>query len=210
MHAIVQPSRKPLGCHGGFGAGQAKALEVHDFVDSVWANARIGQRHIATHAVADQMKARSAQLRFKMIQQKIQIGQVIWKPKVVLLQRLGGSKTPPIGRDDERRALELVHQKLKRCAHIHPAVKHHPRGLSIGMRAPGSHMLIVPSDAKKMSAGGTLDAVHWKNQGVARQRNFESSIAKKDELSCFAEVLYYLFLSQLYAWGPANQARAHL
>ena len=66
-----------------------------------------------------------------MLQQRIEIGHIIWKPVRVASARAGQAETAPVGRNHMPVARQRIDDELKRRRHIHPSMQHEDDGCAL-------------------------------------------------------------------------------
>ena len=154
---LVQPlgiTPRRLGRNGG---RHAKPFQVDQAADALGSNAAVQHGHMTAHAVADQIDGLSGA---QVVEQSVQVGQVVRKPKVVYRTRVAQAITAPIGRHDPAICCQGVDHKLKRCRHIHPAVQKH-QGCFAGLAlAPFAQVILQTANGDKRGSGGFLGLVH--------------------------------------------------
>ena len=121
---LVEPLQQALGCLLRLARRQAEAFEVDQAPHARGAHAGIAHRHIAAHAVAEQVDRLG---RRQVVDQCVEIAQVVREPIAVAAARAAAAEAAPVGRDDPA-ALAFtrghgIDHELKRRADIHPAVK---------------------------------------------------------------------------------------
>ena len=152
------------------GGRHAKTLQVDQAAHTLRTHAGVAHRHVATHAVAQQVDGAAD---VQGAQHGFQIAQIVGEPVAVRTGCLGEPETAPIGRDDPARGAfgrrQCIDQELEGCAHVHPAVQHQQRGLRRGDQfraAPLQQVVAQAAHGQLAVACRTVRAVDRAHVGV--------------------------------------------
>ena len=116
-------------------ARQAEAFQADHAAHALGPDARIQQRDVAAHAVADQPGRPGGTER---VEQEIEVREVIGEPVVGTAPR-APAEAPPVERDERPVALERVDEELEGVGRVGPAMEQDDRIVRLG--APTGHMV---------------------------------------------------------------------